>query len=101
MAADTPARLDVSFPSSGENCRAWLFLPKVDRAPLVILGHALGGTREDGLEPFARHFADAGLAALAFTYRHFGDSGGQPRKLVDIKHQLADLARSTGLRAHA
>jgi dienelactone hydrolase len=27
---------------------------------------------------------------LAFTYRHFGDSGGQPRQLLSIKRQLAD-----------
>ena len=30
------------------------------------------------------------IAALAFTYRHFGDSGGQPRQLLSIKRQLTD-----------
>ncbi|HEY2500356.1 MAG TPA: alpha/beta fold hydrolase, partial [Mycobacterium sp.] len=35
-------------------------------------------------------FAQAGIAALAFTYRHFGDSTGQPRQLLSIKRQLAD-----------
>lgn len=46
----------------------------------------------DGLEPFARRFADAGIAALVFTYRHFGDSDGEPRHLLDIERQLADWA---------
>jgi pimeloyl-ACP methyl ester carboxylesterase len=67
-------------------------MPEAERPPLVILGHGVGGTREDGLEPFARRFADAGIAALVFTYRHFGDSGGQPRQLLDIERQLQDWA---------
>ena len=85
-------RLDVAFSSAGDECRGWLFMPEAERPPLVILGHGLGATREFGLEPYARRFADAGIAALAFTYRHFGDSGGQPRQLLDIERQLADWA---------
>jgi dienelactone hydrolase len=92
MAAKSTARHDVAFNSSGDVCRAWLFMPDVERPPLVILGHGLGATREYGLEPFARRFADAGIAALAFTYRHFGDSGGRPRQLLDIGRQLDDWA---------
>ncbi len=92
MSSATQARLDVAFSSSGDECRGWLFLPDSARPPLVILGHGLGGTRKYGLEPFAHRFADAGIAALVFTYRHFGDSGGQPRQLVDIERQLDDWA---------
>ncbi len=92
MPTETHTRRDVAFTSSGDECRAWLFLPDAERPPLVILGHGLGGTREYGLEPYARRFADAGIAALVFTYRHFGDSGGQPRQLLDIERQLDDWA---------
>jgi uncharacterized protein len=92
MSTEARTRLDVAFPSSGDECRAWLFLPDTERPPLVILGHGLGGTREYGLEPYAQRFADAGIAALVFTYRHFGDSGGQPRQLLDIERQLGDWA---------
>jgi len=92
MSSRTHTRLDVAFPSSGDDCRGWLFLPDVEHPPLVILGHGLGATREYGLEPFARRFAEAGIAALVFTYRHFGDSGGQPRQLLDIERQLGDWA---------
>jgi dienelactone hydrolase len=42
------------------------------------------------LDAFAERFAQAGIAAAAFTYRHFGDSGGHPRQLLSIKRQLAD-----------
>jgi hypothetical protein len=45
MAAETPVRVDVAFPSSGENCRAWLFLPQAERPPLVDLGQGLGRAR--------------------------------------------------------
>jgi len=84
-------RHDVSFDSDGDSCAAWLYLPEgVERPPVVVLGHGLGATREMGLEAFAERFAQAGIAALTFTYRHFGDSGGQPRQLLSIKKQLAD-----------
>src|SRR4051812_2044955 len=92
MTSATCARLDVAFPSAGDECRAWLFMPDAERPPLVILGHGLGATREYGLEPYADRFADAGIAALVFTYRHFGDSGGRPRQLLDIERQLRDWA---------
>src|SRR5205807_2673680 len=66
--------------------------PDAEHPPLVILGHGLGATREYGIEPYAQRFADAGIAAMVFTYRHFGDSGGQPRQLLDIERQLDDWA---------
>lgn len=84
-------RHDVAFDSHGDTCAAWLFVPEgVERPPVVILGHGLGATREMRLDAFAERFAQAGIAALAFTYRHFGDSTGQPRQLLSIKRQLAD-----------
>src|SRR3954447_9832039 len=96
MTSGTRTRLDVAFRSSGDDCRGWLLMPDAEDPPLVILGHGLGGIREYGLEPFARRFADAGIAALAFTYRHFGDSGGRPRQLLDIERQLGDWAAALG-----
>ena len=81
----------VSFTSGDADCAAWLYLPTgVTSPPVVILGHGLGATREMRLDAFAERFAEAGIAAFAFTYRHFGDSGGQPRQLLSIKRQLGD-----------
>src|SRR5947209_4453262 len=56
------------------------------------MGHGLGAVREMGLAEYAERFAAAGLSALVFTYRHFGDSGGEPRQLLDIERQLEDWA---------
>ena len=90
-AAEPATRHDVSFTSGDDTCAAWLYMPAgVTAPPVVILGHGLGATREMRLDAFAERFAQAGIAALAFTYRHFGDSGGQPRQLLSIKRQLAD-----------
>lgn len=84
-------RQDVRFDSGESYCSAWLYLPVgVTRPPVVVLGHGLGATREMRLDAFSERFAAAGIATLAFTYRYFGDSGGQPRQLMSVKRQLAD-----------
>ncbi|HUJ34831.1 MAG TPA: CocE/NonD family hydrolase, partial [Solirubrobacteraceae bacterium] len=86
-------RLDVGFPSGGETCAAWLYVPDGDgRFPGVVLAHGWTGVREQRLDAYAERFAGAGLAALVFDYRHFGASSGEPRQLLDIKRQLADWA---------
>lgn len=84
-------RHDVTFHSGGDLCAGWLYLPDgVERPPVVVLGHGLGATREMRVDAFAERFAEAGIAALAFTHRSFGDSGGEHRQVVAIKDQLAD-----------
>jgi len=84
-------RHDVRFESGESYCSAWLSLPVgVDRPPVVVLGHGLGAIREMRLDAFAERFAAAGIAALAFTYRYLGDSGGQPRQLMSVSRQLQD-----------
>lgn len=90
-------RTDVSFDSGGDRIAAWLYLPGdaagTDAAaprPCVVIAHGFGGTRVARLGAFAERFAGAGYAALVFDYRHFGDSGGEPRQLLDIARQLED-----------
>lgn len=84
-------RRDVRFLSGETFCSAWLYLPVgVKQPPVVILGHGLGAVREMRLDAFSERFAAAGMATLAFTYRYFGDSGGEPRQLMSVKRQLAD-----------
>lgn len=90
-AADAFTRQDVHFDSGETYCSAWLYLPVgVERPPVVVLGHGLGAIREMRLDAFSERFAAAGIATLAFTYRYFGDSGGEPRQLMSVKRQLAD-----------
>jgi len=86
-------REDITFQSAGTRCAAWLYpAAGSDRArtPCVILAHGFSAVRDQRLDAFAERFAQAGLAALVFDYRHFGDSDGQPRQLLDIRGQLED-----------
>ncbi|HKB49828.1 MAG TPA: alpha/beta fold hydrolase [Solirubrobacterales bacterium] len=83
-------RRDLSFQVDGETCAAWLYpVGGQAVAPIVVMAHGLSGTRRDGLGPFAERFASAGIAALLFDHRGFGDSGGEP-DLFHPRRQLED-----------
>lgn len=95
-----PARVtieteDVRFDSDGAPCAGTLFRPEgvglVGR-PVVVIAHGFGGLRVRRLDAYARRFAEAGYLALTFDYRGFGDSGGGPRGLLDLRRQHADYA---------
>lgn len=93
---DDPVTInDISFQSHGTTCRGWWYSQlKPDQAsgPCVVMAHGLGGTRDAGLDPYARRFATAGFRVLLFDYRYFGVSDGQPRQLISIRRQLQDWA---------
>lgn len=95
-------RQDIEFSSHGTRCRAWLYRPADLAAgtprPCIVMAHGLGGTRDAGLEPYARKFCEAGYFVLLFDYRHFGASDGEPRQLLSIGKQLDDWAAAI---AHA
>lgn len=82
-------RRDISFQVAGDTCAAWLFPAAGSTAttPIVVMAHGLSGTRRDRLGPFAERFAEAGIAALLFDHRGFGDSGGEP----DLFHPARQL----------
>jgi uncharacterized protein len=84
-------REDIAFTSGQDTCKGWFYKPHGPTpAPLLVMGHGIGATREMGLDAYARRFAQAGIAVLAFTYRNFGDSGGAPRQLISIASQEQD-----------
>lgn len=86
-------RQDLEFPSGADRCAAW-FYPAAgarQRTPIIVMAHGLSGTRRDGLGPFAERFSTAGIAALVFDHRGFGDSGGEPDLFVP-RRQLEDWA---------
>jgi dienelactone hydrolase len=89
MTSPSPRVLD--FESGGLRCAATLYLPTRvgERPPCVVMAHGFTGTR-DLLAPYAEAFAAAGLAVLTFDYRHFGDSEGEPRQVVDVSEQMDD-----------
>jgi uncharacterized protein len=83
-------RRDLTFPSGSDSCAAWLYpADALSRAPAVVMGHGLSGTRRDRLGAFAERFAAAGFVALVFDHRGFGDSGGES-DLFDPERQLED-----------
>ena len=111
LVPDYPGRVREVFPASwlpvlrqdvtlqGE-LAAWLWHPE-GATGAVVLGHGLSAVRDQRLPAYAERFAEAGLAALLFDYRHFGASAGEPRQLLDIQRQLEDwrtaLAYARGL----
>src|SRR5271157_1114103 len=92
--ATLPERRDVYFPSGSDRCHAWLYLPTPselgDPPPVLVMAHGLGGVKTLRLGAFAERFHAAGYACLVFDYRHFGDSGGEPRELLSIRRQRED-----------
>jgi uncharacterized protein len=86
-----PRREEIEFPSGEGGCCGWLYRVDADQpAPCVVMAHGFGAHKEARLDAFAERFASAGLAALVFDYRHFGDSTGTPRQLIDIDRQHED-----------
>jgi pimeloyl-ACP methyl ester carboxylesterase len=72
----TPARSDRLGGTNGRPC--------------VVMAHGLGATRDCGLGGFITALSAAGADVLAFDYRHFGASSGQPRQLASLKRQVRD-----------
>ncbi len=90
--AGSVARSEICFPSGGETIAATWYRPDVLTAPVpcVVMGHGFTLTRRDGVPEYAQRLAAAGFAALAFDYRHWGDSTGNPRGWISVREQLAD-----------
>lgn len=81
---------EIGFPSGEDDCSAWYFRALGENRPVVVMAHGFGGTKDSGLEPFARRFAGAGFDVVAFDYRGFGTSGGVPRQSLSVRRQTED-----------
>ncbi|HEX5291995.1 MAG TPA: alpha/beta hydrolase [Streptosporangiaceae bacterium] len=90
-------RQKVRFTSAGTECAAWYY-PGTTGACVVMAG-GFAVTKEPATDQFARRFSAAGLAVLAFDYRHLGESGGQPRQVAAVGGQLADWRAALGFAA--
>lgn len=88
---DPLAPMTIQFSSGDSRCVADFYYPQgAGPFPVVVMAHGLGGTRKMRLPAFAEQFVSAGYACLVFDYRHFGDSEGEPRQLLNISRQLED-----------
>jgi dienelactone hydrolase len=82
----------VRFTVKDAECAGRLYRPggANEPVPCVVMGTGFSCVRDQGLDAFAERLADAGFAALAFDYRHWGESGGEPRSLMDPARQRED-----------
>lgn len=87
----------VTYYSEGARISAQLYMPDgvtgEQRAPGVVLCHGFTGIKELILPDYARRFAAAGYAALAFDYRGFGESEGESGSLI-WRNQVQDVRNS-------
>ncbi|WP_432206562.1 alpha/beta hydrolase, partial [Mycobacterium malmoense] len=83
---------EVSFQSGGVRCAGDLYRPATagDGLACVVMGHGGSATKRLGLPAYAAKFTAVGLAVLAFDYRHFGASAGEPRQVIDVAGQRDD-----------
>lgn len=86
---------DVSFESYGETLQGHLFLPKGFSSsrtyPTVIVTGSWLTVKEQMADLYARKLAERGYPALTFDFRHFGESGGQPRQLESPERKIEDI----------
>ncbi|MGL6236058.1 MAG: alpha/beta hydrolase [Segniliparus sp.] len=92
---------EIRFSSGDGSCAGTLYRPDGPSSPqaarpVVVLGHGLGAIRQMRLPAYARRFAQEGYLALAFDYRHFGESTGEPRQLLSIHRQQEDWRAAVG-----
>src|SRR4029453_12454341 len=98
--SDNPSakRITVQIPTtSGDTIEAWVYVPEGSGPhPAVVMAHGIGGIKAGGLAPFAERFREEGFVAIAFDYRNFGGSGGQPREALFVPRQRADYSTVIG-----
>ncbi|GGO00675.1 alpha/beta hydrolase [Nocardia rhizosphaerihabitans] len=86
-------REDIEFNGEGGvTLRGWFYPAQntTTPAPVVVLTHGMSGVKEMYLDEYASVFAEAGLNALVYDHRNFGDSDGSPRQELDPVLQVRD-----------
>lgn len=86
-------REDITFNSDDLSLKGHFYFPKDARPPYptVVMGGGWCYVKELIQPEYAAFFAEAGIAALTFDYRNFGDSEGEPRQHIDPWEQIYDI----------
>jgi dienelactone hydrolase len=95
------ATRDVRFDSAGTSLVGRLYLPAGSaRAPAIVVVPPWLNVKEQVATNYAKALAKRGFVALAFDFRYWGESGGQPRewespsaKVVDLKAAVAFMSQ--------
>lgn len=96
LAADPAYRIErVSFSSGGQTLVGHLYLPRgVDAstpAPAAVVTGAWMTVKEQMAGRYASELAQRGLVALAFDFRGWGESGGEPRAMESPAAKTDDI----------
>jgi dienelactone hydrolase len=88
----SPPRTTVRIPDGfGDEIEAWVYRPKAEGArPAVVMAHGLAAVKAGGLASFAERFCKEGFTAVAFDYRQWGGSSGEPRDVTSVPRQRRD-----------
>jgi pimeloyl-ACP methyl ester carboxylesterase len=89
-----PERRKVTFSSGRERRAAWHYPAESGACVVMAPGYAV--TKEAGCDRYAAAFQAAGYSVLAFDYRGFGESAGEPRLVARVSEQLADWDAAIG-----
>ena len=82
---------EISFQSGGYTLKGHLYLPSGGGPhPTVVMAGGWCYVKELVQPEYAKVFAEAGVAALVFDYRNFGDSEGDIRQHIDPWEQIED-----------
>ena len=87
---------EVRFPSDGLTLAGHLFVPEDGssaRRPAIVIGHMMGGVKEQSPTIYAERLVKEGFVVLIFDAAHWGESEGEPR-LLEIPHQRAEDVRA-------
>ena len=85
----------VTFNAAGHHLAGHLYFPPsfddTKTYPAVLVGGSLTSVKEQMAGTYAQELAQRGFIALAFDYRNYGESEGQPRQYEDPQLKLEDL----------
>lgn len=85
----------VSFESEGVTLKGHLFLPAEyedgKTYPTVMVTGSWTTVKEQMAGTYAQRLADEGYATLAFDFRFYGESGGEPRQYESPEAKIKDI----------
>lgn len=86
---------EMEFTSEGERLVGNLFLPSSrtdgEKLPALVVGGSWITVKEQMANLYAERLAEQGFAALAFDFRGYGKSGGEPRQYESVKNKTQDF----------
>jgi fermentation-respiration switch protein FrsA (DUF1100 family) len=89
---ETATKTRFTFKSVDETLVGNLFLPDgSEPAGVVVAVGPLTSVKEQAAGTYAQALAERGQAALAFDYRYFGESGGEPRQFENPEANIEDI----------